>query len=252
MFKNISFNKYLWYLNFLKLKTKYLISSNSIEFIISHFNEDFDYLNYLPSNQKITIYLKGNPNLKLPKNNLNIKIVRLNNIGKEYHSYIYHIIKNYNQLSNINFFFSASFLNLKNRTRNFAKVYKKVSSIFKKKFKGVYTSEDKYFLFKFDKLKILEPHFRIFEHETSNKIKHKLIESKIYPLEKYFFHYFKNKKLEKNIRSLNGIFAVNKENIYSIDIAIYKTIIKEYNVLNKDYESGHYLERLYPSIFNLN
>jgi len=93
---------------------------------------------------------------------------------------------------------------------------------------------------------------RIFEHTTSQGIKHKMIESKIYPLEKYFNYYFKDKTLDKEIKSLNGIFATNKENIKSINLSIYKNIIKEYTIPEKDYESGHYLERIYPSIFKLN
>ena len=78
-----------------------------------------------------------------------------------------------------------------------------------------------------------------------------MIESKIYPLENYFDYYFKNKTLDKEIKSLNGIFATDKDNIKSIDLSIYKNIIKEYTIPGKDYESGHYLERIYPSIFKL-
>ena len=92
---------------------------------------------------------------------------------------------------------------------------------------------------------------RIYEHITSQNVKHKMILSKIYPLENYFYYYFKNKKLDKFIRSLNGIFATDKENILSIKKEIYKNIIEEYKIIDRDYESGHYLERLYPSIFRL-
>ena len=49
------------------------------------------------------------------------------------------------------------------------------------------------FLFKYDKKKILDPKMRIFEHTTSQGVKHKMIESKIYPLENYFDYYFKNR-----------------------------------------------------------
>ena len=47
------------------------------------------------------------------------------------------------------------------------------------------------------KKKILDPKMRIFEHTTSQGVKHKMIESKIYPLENYFDYYFKNKTLDK-------------------------------------------------------
>tara|TARA_B100000963_G_C22563468_1_gene642550 strand:+ start:254 stop:1024 length:771 start_codon:yes stop_codon:yes gene_type:complete len=253
MHKNISYRKYIYYLKLLKFKINFLIPNNSIEFIISHFNENFDYLNFLPLNQKITIYIKGSPKIILPNTkHSNIEFINLENIGKEYHTYLFHIIKNYYNLNKINFFLSASFLGMKDRTRNFTKVYKKVASLNKKKFNGLYTSDDKYFLFKYDKKRFIDPKMRIFEHTTSQGIKHKMIESKIYPLENYFNYYFKNKTLDKEIKSLNGIFATNKENIESINLSIYKNIIKEYTIPGKDYESGHYLERIYPSIFKLN
>jgi hypothetical protein len=249
----LSFKKYLIYLKILKFKINLFIPKNTIEFIISHYNEDFKYLDYLPENQIITIYYKGNKSvIELPKKNLNINIIYLKNIGKEYHTYLTHIINRYENLSKINFFISASFINLKDRTRNFTKIYNKISKIKKEKFNGLYTSEDKFFLFKKEKEKLLDPKMRIFNHTTSQKIMHNMIPSEIFPLDNFFATYFKDKKLDKYITSLNGIFAANKENITSIDKEIYKSIIKEYKIPQRDYESGHYLERLYPSIFRLN
>jgi len=248
----ISFKKYLIYLKILKIKIEIFTPKNTIEFVIAHYNESFEYLKYLPKNQIITIYYKGDKKVLLPKNNLNIKLVQLENIGKEYHSYLIHIINNYENLTKINFFFSASFIELKDRTRNFTKIYKKISSFNIKKYNGLYTSEDKYFLFKKEKNKALNPKFRIFNHITSKNTQHKIIQSDKFPLDNFFFTYFRDKKLDKIIKSLNGIFATNKENIISVDKKVFQAIVSEYKIPNKDYESGHYLERLYPSIFKLN
>ena len=84
---NLSYNKYLFYLKYLKFKIETFVPKNTIEFIIAHYNESFEYLKYLPKNQIITIYYKGYENLIIPKLGLNIKIVKLENIGKEYHSF---------------------------------------------------------------------------------------------------------------------------------------------------------------------
>lgn len=249
---NISYNKYLWYLTFLKFKINLFIPKNSIEFIVAHYDESFDYLKYLPNNQKITIYCKSNLRNQLPKTKHKIKFFFLRNVGKEYHTYLFHIIKNYSNLAKINFFFSASFLNVKDRTRNFTNVYEKVSSINKKKFKGLYTSHDKYFLFKKLKPQLLNHKMRTYKHKTHKGVEFKILKSKIFPLSKFFYTYFKGKKLDKYIKSLNGIFATNRENIKAIKKNVYKSIIKEYKIAGKDYESGFYLERIYPSIFRLN
>jgi hypothetical protein len=69
---NISYNKFLFYLKILKIKIEIFKPKNTIEFIISHYNESFEYLKYLPKNQIITIYHKGDKKVLLPKNNLNI------------------------------------------------------------------------------------------------------------------------------------------------------------------------------------
>ena len=89
-------------------------------------------------------------------------IIQLDNIGKEGHTYLYHIINNYKKLSKINFFISASFINFKDRLINFTRIYKKLSDLNKKKYKGLYTF-DGYFFLKNKKLKILDPNFRIFQ-----------------------------------------------------------------------------------------
>ena len=80
---NISYKKYLYYLKLLKFKTNLLIPNNSIEFIISHYNENFEYLKFLPINQKITIYIKGSPKIILPNTkHSKIEFINLENIGK--------------------------------------------------------------------------------------------------------------------------------------------------------------------------
>ena len=71
---NFSYYKYILYLKLLRYKINYFIPNNTIEFIVAHYNESFEYLKYLPKNQITTIYYKGDKKLSLPKNNLNIYI----------------------------------------------------------------------------------------------------------------------------------------------------------------------------------
>jgi hypothetical protein len=86
------------------------------EIVIARYNESLDWLNKLPKNIKITIYNKGNDNIKFP-------FIKLPNIGRESHTYIHHIINNYDKLADQtifcqgdSIFHSPDFLNLiKNR-----------------------------------------------------------------------------------------------------------------------------------------
>jgi len=63
------------------------------EIVIARYNENLDWLKSIPKTIKITIYNKGN------ENNINYPFIKLPNIGRESHTYLYHIIHNYNQLA---------------------------------------------------------------------------------------------------------------------------------------------------------
>jgi len=64
--------------------------------VIARYNESIDWIKYINTNLfDIFIYNKGN-NINI--NNINCKIIKLDNIGRESHTYLYHIINNYDNL----------------------------------------------------------------------------------------------------------------------------------------------------------
>jgi len=86
------------------------------ELVIARYNEDLSWLKKLPKSIKITIYNKGNDDIEYP-------FIKLPNVGRESHTYLYHIIENYDKLADQtifcqgdSIFHSPGFLNLiKNR-----------------------------------------------------------------------------------------------------------------------------------------
>jgi hypothetical protein len=251
---NIGYNFNLFLIKFYKWKIEKFCKKNFIHFIISHYDEDFNYVNFLPKNQQIYIYVKKKKIKNLPKKN-NIKIIFLPNYGREYQTYLYHIKNHYNKLADINFFIIGSFFNCRQmqKLKNFRKVYGKISIFFRKKYKGLYTSEHDSMFYKiksFKEMKLkktINKNYTIEKHISNNKIIY-LKKSKIRPLDKWFKYHFKNKSYY-HLSSMTGIFAANKENILQIPKKIISKIEMEYRKKNTSYESGHYLERLYPSIF---
>jgi len=253
---NISYKFNLLLIKFYKWKIEKFFKKNLIHFIISHYDENFNYINFLPKNQKIYIYIKKKIKSKnLPKQE-NIKIIFLPNYGREYQTYLYHIKSNYYKLANINFFTIGSFCNQKQmqKLKNFRKVYGKISDIFRKKYKGLYTSEYDSVFYKIKYLKDLKlkktinKNFVIEKHFHRKKIIY-LKKAKIRPMDKWFKYYFK-KKSYYHLSSMNGIFGANKKNILQIPKKKIDIIEIEYRKKNISYESGHYLERLYPSVFH--
>jgi hypothetical protein len=70
---------------------------NKFEVVVARYNEDLNWLFKEFPNDKVTIYNKGQDlNIKLPDN---YKIIKLPNIGRESHTYLYHIIHEYDNLN---------------------------------------------------------------------------------------------------------------------------------------------------------
>jgi len=64
----------------------------SIELVIARYNEDLSWLEKVPKHIQITIYNKGADDLQYP-------CIYLPNVGRESHTYLYHIINNYEDLA---------------------------------------------------------------------------------------------------------------------------------------------------------
>ena len=75
--------------------------------VISRYNEKLEWLNEEPfSSYKAIVYNKGE-NDDFEKKNV-IKIVNLENVGREAHSYIYHILSEYNKHYDLTIFLPGS------------------------------------------------------------------------------------------------------------------------------------------------
>jgi hypothetical protein len=89
------------------------------EIVIARYNENLDWLKKIKKSKdlKITVYNKGPDDIDVP-------FIRLPNIGRESHTYLYHIINNYDNLANQtifcqgdSIFHSPDFLDLINNKR---------------------------------------------------------------------------------------------------------------------------------------
>jgi hypothetical protein len=68
------------------------------EIVIARYNEDLSWLKKIPKSIKITVYNKGLDDIiKIP--NVKYDIIKLPNVGRESHTYLYHIIHNYDNLA---------------------------------------------------------------------------------------------------------------------------------------------------------
>jgi hypothetical protein len=238
---------------------------NEINIVVSRYNENIDWV--IAYNDIITVYNKG-PNLNL---NLNIKnIFNIDNIGREGHTYLYHIINNYNNLSlktiftqanpfvhNDTFLFGIDnyekTLDVQPLGLHYVKDYIPPYYICKKK--TINTNYNlKYLVIEIDNnLKYCYPN-NFYDYGLIgiiNKYKKKF--PNCYSIVDNFLlrSNFPSTKSTNRIRfSFAALLSVAKKNIHKYNIEVYKNLMTELiSNNNQGGENGYILERLWLYIF---
>tara|TARA_B100000989_G_scaffold297111_1_gene281952 strand:+ start:1898 stop:2605 length:708 start_codon:yes stop_codon:yes gene_type:complete len=204
--------------------------------IISRYKEDLSWLKYHNA-FKIYIYNKG-PKIK-DKQFKNI--INLKNVGRESHTWLHHIVNNYNKLDDINIFLQGRIDDLNCMT------YKNPNDYLKKINKYGF-SASRYGLlgpFHWDWNVNIHKDSRYKEQWQNNEISRS----------KIGFRNF-SKQLFPEIplfvaTSYSGCFAVKREIIRQHNISFYEKLL-EILCKNKNPIEGHYLERLWCYMFTKN
>lgn len=221
-------------------------SRPKIDIVISRYNENIDWIKNLDLRnfRNIYIYNKGSViPIDLTSYSSKIKIMKLSNVGRESHTYLYHIVQNYNNLANITIFLPAScdMENKKKKTEN------TITTTLKMK--------DSVFFCNVDMMDIKNDiyDFAIKEYQSTNENNKSVNkESNLYPSPekpygKWFEHNFGNIKIKGC--TYHGIFAVSKKHIYNRPVEFYKNLLK-YLDSHSNPEVGHYFERSWIAIFH--
>ena len=214
----------------------------NINIVVSRYNENLNWINSEPFNKYfITCYNKGNnDNFKI---NSPHEIIKLNNVGKCDHTYLYHIINNYDNLSDYIIFLPGS------NNINY-KLVKSKNLINHIEFFGslvnigpyIESSIKNYFYnFKCDNYKTTDKNNYILNNESKTE------KSKIRPFGKWYEHHFNN--INVHFYTWWGIFAISKEIIHQHPKEYYEKFLNELcNSSNP--EVGHYIERSWFAIFH--
>jgi hypothetical protein len=220
-----------------------LLESDDIILIIARYNEDLEWLKEQPFNKyDVIIYNKGdNDNFyKSPKIK---KIINLKNVGREPHTYLYHIITNYNNLNNINIFIPGSV------DHDQKKIYtiNTINEIEKQK-KAIFLTT------KLDEdLKVIYNNWQIDYWESSN-INNKKVnlgnELKLAQYRPFNIWFEKNFDDLLTYETSNwGIFSMSRNDIIKNDIKHYNKFLIQLDY-HHNLEVVHYIERCWHAIFN--
>ncbi|MDC3029607.1 DUF3431 domain-containing protein [Prochlorococcus sp. AH-716-P13] len=204
--------------------------------IISRYKEDLEWLKK-HNDFEITVYNKG---LKL-KEDKYFKVLNLENVGRESHTWLYHIVNNYNSLNDINIFLQGKIDDLN------CMAYQNPNDYLEKIHKYGF-SASRYGLlgpFHWDWNVNINKDIRYKKQWQNNEISRS----------KIGFRKF-SKQLFPEIpifvaTSYSGCFAVKREIIRQHDINFYKKLL-EILSKNKNPIEGHYMERLWCYLFTNN
>lgn len=185
-------------------------------------------------------------------NDLSFKEICLPNIGLHTHTYLYHIINNYNNLSEVTIFLLGSAFRDKKKSKK-AKWLLENANRCKGYMAGhIWLGNEDDFAFEL-------PNYDIFDYKknfikaNSRRIKTKMIRADVNPLGKWI-----EKKTQQNLinksfyRSSKCMFAVHRKLIQNKPISYYQNL---YDLLNKyeknqrNIEVVHYFERAWLAIF---
>jgi hypothetical protein len=224
------------------------ITDKDITIIISRYNEDLKWTLEYPYNKyKYIVYNKG-VNSNFEKTNV-IDTIELPNVGRESHTYLHHIIKNYDNLNKINVFLPGSI--------------DTTHTIFKKKLIStrLLNNIEKYnraVFVSFDNVKNnnVVDEFKLFQVNSYSSTtrenynlnnESKTEKCKYRPYFKWYYHVFGDKTCKNVIHY--GIFSVDKNDILQYPKSYYENLI---NYVNKSSnpEAGHFFEKSWGVIFS--
>lgn len=201
-----------------KIKKQYQI-------VVARYNENINWL--LPFKSITTVYNKGfyDPHLN------QYQVINLPNFGRESHTYLYHIINNYDKLADYTIFFQGSIQE--------HKPLPIVNYFVENDFNGNLKS------FPIDKIKKPIEHF--------GKWKTELLKGSIKQSPITCFDWLKNiimfdPKLEKINTVWAAIFSVSRKMIHKKPLIFYKDLLR-YVDYHPNPEEGHFFERCWYFIF---
>ena len=212
-----------------------------VKIIVARYNEDLSWMKESPFNLfRYIVYNKG-VNDDFEKCNVD-EIINLPNIGRCDHTYLYHIVNNYNKLNDINVFFPGC-LNMS---------FKKTKAI--KILNGIINNKTAIFLGTFTRsIKDTFSNFTL-DNWTSTDAANKTLnpECKTYPAalrpyNKWYNYMFGDIKVE--YYCIHGIFSIHKMDIIQHPISRYTQLLNAVS-LHSNPEAGHYIERSWAAIFH--
>ena len=221
------------------------------DLVIAYYNEKNalgTFINYANKYKyNIVLYNKGDNPVNLKNAKYNYKILKLKNIGQATHTYLHHIIENYNNLSNITIFMLGSGFRDGKKARKAHWILKNANNCKGFSAQHIWLSSECDYNFEL-------PYYEIFNYKNNNilqdskRIRTKMIRANTFPLGKWIEKNteFKDKRF---YRTNKCMFSVTKDIILKKPLSYYKNLIKQLELSNRNLEVIHFFERAWICVF---
>jgi len=217
--------------------------TNDIQLIISRYNEDLEWIKLEPFNKyPIIVYNKG-INEDFAKTDNIKKIEKVPNVGRESHTYLYHIIQNYHNLAEVTIFLPGS-ADLSNKFERAKRMVYKTGETNNTVMACTPETNiiDTLYNFQIDNYLSTNPQNADLNKDSTIQL------SKIRPYGEWYKATFKHG--EQNLCvSWNAIFSISKKHILQKSKSYYENLLKEVSN-HSNPEEGHFFERSWFAVFS--
>jgi hypothetical protein len=222
--------------------------NKTVDIVIARYKEKYHWFNEFKDRgfRTVHIYNKSEEEATCPTfktgSHTQCKIHKLKNVGVCDHTYLYHIIHNWNNLADITIFTpgSADLPNkidiLHNTINNAFKTMNTVMTVVN------FDISARDAMYNFVMPEYFTSHMD--NKSSSGNLSHAL--AKIRPFGAWYAAHFPKEQLK--VATFFGIMAVSREHIHRRPKSFYENLIKEVNT-QKFHEASHFIERAYPAIF---
>lgn len=223
-------------------------TQTDLQIVVARYNENLEWLKDPPFNQyPVIVYNKG-PNQDFYHAPNIQEIIPLKNVGRESHTYLYHIIQNYENLADITVFLPGSSqveYKLKRAKMQVTECAKHNNTVF------IYLPNSSSYhpngvgkeLYDFQ----LDDWISTDQKNKNLNPENKLLPAEIHPFGKWYEARFPNVNNATHV-SYGGVFGICKKHILQHPKSYYENLIRELST-HSNPEAGHYFERAWAAVF---
>ena len=227
---------------YLRNKEGFQDTESTLDLVVARYQEDISWIKNIPNDiyDRVIIYNKGDDT----EFNIDRSEVRkLPNLGRESHTYLSHVVDNYDNLADLTFFVPGSAWYRDDKKKRVLRISDYLKN-----------GEDSYIIgHKNDGMINDTYNFSIDTWTVTNEANRQknpdstLVPSNDRPLRNWFEKRFPNEKLK--CVTFTGILVVSREDIQKRPVEFYKELLQEHSHTNP--EVVHYSERVWKNIFSI-